>query len=176
MRRLVRSGRGWAALALLSMATMVVSAQERAATPVTQGALVAADGKQWLSYGRDYAETHHSPLNAINAANVSRLGLAWTVDVGSVGQVEATPLVSDGVIYGTTAWSRVFAPHGVSDSVVKKLNDAINSVLNDPGAQSQFKTLQTQLRQGDAVDAAAFFQRDVAQWKTMITGIGLINK
>ena len=75
-----------------------------------------------------------------------------------------------------STWVGVFAPHGVSDSVVNKLNDAINSVLNDPGAQSQFKTLQTQLRQGDAADAAAFFQRDVAQWKTMITSIGLINK
>jgi tripartite-type tricarboxylate transporter receptor subunit TctC len=74
-----------------------------------------------------------------------------------------------------STWVGVFAPRGVSDGVVNKLNDAINSVLNDPGAQSQFKTLQTQLRQGDAVDAAAFFQRDVAQWKTMITSIGLIN-
>ena len=110
MRRLVRSGRGWAASALLLTVTLVVaSAQERTAAPVGQEALVAADGKQWLSYGRDYAETHHSPLDAINATNVSRLGLAWSVDVGSVGQVEATPLVSNGVLYGTTAWSRVFA-------------------------------------------------------------------
>src|SRR5262249_5803442 len=66
-----------------------------------------------------------------------------------------------------STWVGVFAPRGVSDNVVKKLNDAINGVVGDPAAQAQFQTLQTQLRRGDAADATAFFQRDVAQWRTM---------
>ena len=65
-----------------------------------------------------------------------------------------------------STWVGVFAPRGVSDAVVKKLNEAINGVLDDPAAQAQFQTLQTQLRHGDRADATAFFQRDVAQWKT----------
>jgi tripartite-type tricarboxylate transporter receptor subunit TctC len=75
-----------------------------------------------------------------------------------------------------STWVGVFAPRGVSDAVVKKLNEAINGVLDDPAAQAQFQTLQTQIRHGDTADATAFFQRDVAQWKTMITSLGLINK
>ena len=105
----------WAALLSLPM-LLVVSAQEAGTpaapgSPVTQAALVAADGREWLSYGRDYAETHHSPLREITSANVGRLGLAWATEVGSGanGLVEATPLVAGGVIYGTTAWSKVFA-------------------------------------------------------------------
>jgi PQQ-dependent dehydrogenase (methanol/ethanol family) len=65
--------------------------------------------EEWLTYGRDYAETHFSPLDQISAQNVNRLGLAWSVEVGSQGQVEATPLISNGIIYGTTTWNKVFA-------------------------------------------------------------------
>jgi tripartite-type tricarboxylate transporter receptor subunit TctC len=75
-----------------------------------------------------------------------------------------------------STWVGVFAPRGVSDSVVKKLNEAINAVLDDPAAQAQLQNLQTQVRRGDVADAAAFFQRDVEQWKTMITSVGLLNK
>jgi quinohemoprotein ethanol dehydrogenase len=64
----------------------------------------------WLTYGLTPGETRYSPLNQINASNVSRLGLAWSYDIpsGGGGQ-EGTPLVSNGTIYGITNWSIVFA-------------------------------------------------------------------
>src|SRR6202789_2566789 len=31
----------------------------------------AKNGDEWLTYGRDYAETHYSPLTQINAGNVA---------------------------------------------------------------------------------------------------------
>jgi PQQ-dependent dehydrogenase (methanol/ethanol family) len=67
-------------------------------------------GEDWLSYGFTPQETRYTPLNQINATNVSRLGLAWSVDVGpGGGGQEATPLVHNGVIFSTTQWSVVFA-------------------------------------------------------------------
>jgi quinohemoprotein ethanol dehydrogenase len=66
-------------------------------------------GEEWLTIGRDYAETRFSPLKQIDASNVSRLGLAWTFDTGSYRGLEATPLVKDGVLYATASWSVVFA-------------------------------------------------------------------
>src|SRR5262245_33840947 len=67
-------------------------------------------GDEWLTYGINQAETRFSPLADINASNVSRLGLAWSYDVGSGGGgQEATPLVANGTIYGITNWSIVFA-------------------------------------------------------------------
>ena len=68
-----------------------------------------ADADNWLTYGRDYSETRFSPLDAINAANVARLGLAWSYDTGALRGLEATPLVGDGVLYASTSWSDVFA-------------------------------------------------------------------
>jgi quinohemoprotein ethanol dehydrogenase len=90
---------------------LAVSAQEGSGTSagVDEQELLAAPAGEWLTYGRDYAETHFSPLDEINAGNVARLGLVRWTDVGSESRVEATPLFSDGVIYGSTAWSRAFA-------------------------------------------------------------------
>ena len=67
-------------------------------------------GKEWLTYGRDAGETRYSPLNQINATNVSRLAQAWSYELGAGGgNQEATPLVRNGVLYGITNWSVVFA-------------------------------------------------------------------
>ena len=68
-----------------------------------------ADG-EWLTHGGDYAETRYSTLDQIDSQNVGRLGLAWSVEVGSRdGRQESTPLVADGVLYATTTWNVLFA-------------------------------------------------------------------
>ena len=73
-------------------------------------ALREADPAEWLTYGRDQAETHYSPLDQITSDNVDRLGLAWSWEIPKTGaRLEATPLVSEGVMYATGAHSFVFA-------------------------------------------------------------------
>jgi quinohemoprotein ethanol dehydrogenase len=71
----------------------------------------AKNGDEWLTYGRDYAETHFSPLKQIDVSNVKRLGLAWSWETESPsgGRLEATPLYSNGVLYGSLAWDVLFA-------------------------------------------------------------------
>src|SRR4030095_4127527 len=64
---------------------------------------------EWLTHGRNYAETRFSPLNQISASNVKNLGLAWVFETQTTRGLEATPLVADGVIYTTGSWSVVFA-------------------------------------------------------------------
>jgi quinohemoprotein ethanol dehydrogenase len=90
----------------LVVTAAVLSAQSR---QVTDATLLNPPAEEWVSYGRDYAETHHSPLTHIDATNVSRLKLAWSTEVGSDGKVETTPLVWDGILYGTSTWSVVYA-------------------------------------------------------------------
>jgi quinohemoprotein ethanol dehydrogenase len=64
----------------------------------------------WPTYGLTQGETRYSPLDQINPGNVKRLGLTWSYDLGAGGGgQEATPLVSNGTIYGITNWSVVFA-------------------------------------------------------------------
>ena len=69
----------------------------------------AANAGQWLSHGRDYSEQRFSPLEKLSADNVAQLGLAWHADFDTRRGQESTPLVIDGVIYVTTAWSKVYA-------------------------------------------------------------------
>ena len=82
---------------------------QRAGSQVTDAVLRKAAPAEWLSYGRDYAETHYSPLAQITTANVQALRQVWSADLGTAGPLEATPIMSNGVLYGTGAWSTVFA-------------------------------------------------------------------
>ena len=69
----------------------------------------ADDGANWLTYGRTYDEQRFSPLTAINEGNVGKLGLTWSFDLDTARGQEATPIVVDGVMYVSTAWSMVKA-------------------------------------------------------------------
>jgi quinohemoprotein ethanol dehydrogenase len=96
-------------LTAFALSASIAAAQQRR---VDDGVLKSAGktGEDWLTYGLSQGETRYSPLNQINAANVSRLGLAWSYDLGAGGGAqEATPVVSNGVLYGITNWSVVFA-------------------------------------------------------------------
>jgi quinohemoprotein ethanol dehydrogenase len=104
------------ALAFVAASTFLTSsayAQAQKPGKVDDAALRSAaqsKGEDWLSYGFTPQETRYTPLSQINASNVSRLGLAWSVEVGpGGGGQEATPLVHNGVIFSTTQWSVVFA-------------------------------------------------------------------
>src|SRR5580704_14801626 len=99
-----------ARIAIGSLLAASLSAQ--APRPVDDATLKSAgrNGADWLTYGFTPGETRYSPLNQINSGNVKRLGLAWFYDLGAGGGgQEATPLVWNGVIYGITNWSVVFA-------------------------------------------------------------------
>src|SRR6202042_3609864 len=67
------------------------------------------DPDNWLTYGRTYSEQRYSPLTRISADNANRLGLAWYADLDTNRGQAATPLVIDGVMYVSTAWSMVKA-------------------------------------------------------------------
>ncbi len=100
-------------ISALALAASFVFAQAQKPGKVDDVALrnaAQSKGEDWLSYGYTPQETRYTPLSQINTTNVSRLGLAWSVEVGpGGGGQEATPLVHNGVIFSTTQWSVVFA-------------------------------------------------------------------
>jgi quinohemoprotein ethanol dehydrogenase len=63
----------------------------------------------WLTTGRDYGDNRFSPLRAIDENNVGQLKLAWYYDLDTHRGQEATPVAVDGVLYTTSAWSKVQA-------------------------------------------------------------------
>ncbi len=78
--------------------------------------LLAADAEpdQWMSTGRTYSEQHFSPLDQIDTTNISDLGLAWYADLDTNQNQQSTPLFVDGVLYVSTAWSKVYAFDGAT--------------------------------------------------------------
>ena len=107
----------WAlgAALLLSAGTLTncsqIFGEGEAGEGITTAMLVGADGDSanWISHGRTYSEQRFSPLDGVNRENVGQLGLAWYADMDTGRGQEATPIVIDGKLYLTTAWSKVKA-------------------------------------------------------------------
>ena len=98
-----------ALLVVLSL-DVPVRAIAAAATDVTTERLRQSPPGEWLTYGLDHAETRFSPLTRITVDNVKQP--QERVDLGHPrrhGQIEATPLVHDGVLYASGTWSVIFA-------------------------------------------------------------------
>jgi quinohemoprotein ethanol dehydrogenase len=84
-----------------------------------------AEPGQWMSTGRTYDEQHYSPLAQINRTNVGTLSLAWYADFDIPRGQESTPLIIDGVIYVTTAWSNVHAYDAVTGAMLWQFDAAV---------------------------------------------------
>src|SRR5882757_9704418 len=92
-------------LVLLLCGTAVLLAQ------VTYQRLLNADHEpeNWLTYSGRYNGWRYSTLEQIHTANASQLRMEWTFQVADLGQFETTPLMVDGVLYGTGQNDRAFA-------------------------------------------------------------------
>ncbi len=75
------------------------------------GAQSGAQNGEWRTYGGDLGNTHYSPLDQINAANFSKLQVAWRFKTDNLGprpefNFEGTPLMANGVVYSTAGTRR----------------------------------------------------------------------
>jgi quinohemoprotein ethanol dehydrogenase len=109
-------------LGLISAAAIAATTttRPRPAAAVDQHRLdnAAAEPGNWMTYGGTYAETRFSPLTEINEKTIARLKPAWVVDLDNARGQEATPLVVDGVMYTSTAWSKVMALDAATGKVL----------------------------------------------------------
>src|SRR5262249_49116998 len=71
-------------------------------------------GNDWLAYSGSYWSTRHSSLAQIKASNVDRLGLRWLRQFPNHPEIEATPLVRDGVMYISVPPCSVYALNAMS--------------------------------------------------------------
>ena len=60
-----------------------------------------AQNSDYRYYNGDPGGTHYSRLTQINARNVNRLHEVWRYDLGGNSELENTPIVVDGTLYGT---------------------------------------------------------------------------
>ena len=85
-----------------------------------------AEPGAWLSHGRTYSEQRFSPLKQINLENVDELGLAWQYKLDVDRATEATPIVVDGVMYVTGAFSIVSALDPVTGKELWKYDPKVS--------------------------------------------------
>lgn len=105
------------------------AAAAAAAPRIVDGERIAAADSEpgnWLSTGRGYNEQRFSPLDKLNAGNVAKLGLAWTYKVDVDRGLEATPVVADGVMYTTGAYSIVYAINAKTGELLWKYDPQVN--------------------------------------------------
>lgn len=79
--------------------------------PVTAARLLqgTADSSSWLMYGGNYENWRYSALQDINRGNVKKLQAAWLFQTGIPGQLEAAPIVADGILYLTASYNHLYA-------------------------------------------------------------------
>ncbi|TRD11595.1 PQQ-dependent dehydrogenase, methanol/ethanol family [Erythrobacter insulae] len=156
--------RNWA-LPVLALGALTVTAcnemfEAENGNGITSAMLIGADSDtaNWITHGRTYSEQRFSPLDQINAENVGELGLAWFADMDTARGQEATPLVMDGKLYLTTAWSKVKAfdaatgaplwdydPEVPGETAVKACCDTVNRGLAAYGDSLFLGTLDGRL-------------------------------
>ena len=98
-------GRGLAGVSLWLLSAACLAAGGPATVDTHR--IIRADKEpgNWLSVGRTYDEQRFSPLKQINDTSIGRLGLAWYYDLNTQRGIEGTPVVVDGVMYATSAWT-----------------------------------------------------------------------
>ena len=106
------------AVSLLALAPLHLQAQEVEGGTlygdmhtVTQDMLERAggDGNNFLHTNANYHQTRYYPNRQVNVGNVSKLRPAWIFQTEVVETMETSPIVVNGVMYATTAFSHVYA-------------------------------------------------------------------
>ncbi len=88
---------------------------KQAVTTVSLGVLLAMAGtahaKDWPVYGGDTGNTRHSPAAQINTGNVSKLNVAFALQLGTTRSQESTPILVGDTLFVTSSFGpkNVFA-------------------------------------------------------------------
>jgi alcohol dehydrogenase (cytochrome c) len=94
----------------IRMSAILACIVSLSAQVTTQRILDAArEPQNWLTYSGTYRSWRYSTLDQINVSNAAALTVRWVFQTGSLGQFETTPLVIDGILYGTGQDNRAFA-------------------------------------------------------------------
>ena len=100
-----------ARVALLGAFNLMLAGCGRGNDPATAQSAEATSSVEgeWRHIGNGTNEQHFSTLKVINDTNVAGLAPAWVFEYDTRRGQEGQPLMIDGVLYVSTAWSKVYA-------------------------------------------------------------------
>src|SRR6478735_366139 len=123
---------GVAGIVLFALTT--VDSRQRVTKIDDQALRDAGRGTDWVATGMNWSEQRYSPTTQISAANVGRLSLAWSYELGAGGGNQAaTPLYSNGVLYTVTNWSIVAAVDARSGKEIWRYDPQADRSMTQPG-------------------------------------------
>jgi PQQ-dependent dehydrogenase (methanol/ethanol family) len=91
----------------------------------------SAKGENWFVKGGNFRGEHFSPLSQVTDMNVADLGLAWAIDLPIPDGISATPIVVDGVIYLSGAFSVVYAIDAEDGRVIWSFDPDVRQAFGD---------------------------------------------
>ena len=86
---------------------------------------------EWLGYGRTYSEQRFSPLEQINATNVAKLGVDWSIDLPGDVSLVSTPLVAGKALYFTNSRNFVRAVSATTGKLLWQYDPRVAEVAGD---------------------------------------------
>jgi alcohol dehydrogenase (cytochrome c) len=130
----------------MRLRTGLLAASLLAATSVGGSAqpsdeLLKSNPADWPTYSGDYTGQRHSALDQITPANVHMLSTAWAYHMLGQSQLEAVPIVQDGIMY-ISQFNRV---------------DAIDARSGKLIWQYQHQPISTQAQRGTGIFAGKLF-------------------
>ena len=92
-----------------------------------------AANQDWPTFGGSPETTHYSSLKQINRANVKQLKLAWTFDTHETGQLQSSPIVVDGVLFGISPTQKIFALDAATGKLLWRFDSGAKGTQPDRG-------------------------------------------
>jgi lanthanide-dependent methanol dehydrogenase len=99
-----RTRRFWLCVITISAGITIGSSLVGGQQPAGSLEAMSKDANQWVMPLGNYSGTRHSALNQINAQNVARLQVAWTMSTGALRGHEGQPLVIGNMMYIVSAF------------------------------------------------------------------------
>jgi tripartite-type tricarboxylate transporter receptor subunit TctC len=77
--------------------------------------------------------------------------------------------------FEASSWVGFFVPAGTPRPVIDKLNQEINSVMQEEDTKKKIETLGLEILIRDRVATSAFFTEEIANWSKMVTAVGIVQ-
>ncbi len=115
--------------------------------------------------------------NAATANSQVRGGLVRVVAhtaLGPLASLPGVPAVAETLPgFEALEWNAVFAPAGVPDALVLRLNAGLNQALADARVQERLSAVSLQMRPNTPEQAASFFTAEMAKWGRLVREAGI---
>jgi quinoprotein glucose dehydrogenase len=82
---------------------------------------------KWEEYLGGPDRNHYSSLTQINPSNVKNLKIAWTYSTPDSGQMQMSPIIVDGMLYGVTSAVQAFALDAATGKEVWRFGDTLKA-------------------------------------------------